>query len=66
MSMYQKTPKHYDKNIQPFDVIDSWKLDFYLGNVIKYICRRKDKNSELDDLKKAQHYLNEYISRLEK
>lgn len=59
-------PAHYNStSITPFQVIDDWQLDFYLGNVIKYICRRKKKNGELEDLKKAATYLAEYIKRLE-
>lgn len=31
------------------------------GNIIKYISRSKHKGNELDDLKKAQWYLNKLI-----
>ena len=49
---------HYSKmKIQPIDFITENKLSFIQGNIIKYICRYKDKNG-LQDLKKAQHYLN--------
>ena len=49
---------HYSKmNIQPIDFITQNKLSFIQGNIIKYICRYKDKNG-LQDLKKAQHYMN--------
>lgn len=59
-------PKHYNKfSITPFQVIDAWQLDFYLGNVVKYICRRNDKGTALQDLKKAQEYLNVAIKKLE-
>lgn len=34
------------------------------GNIIKYICRWKHKN-ELEDLKKAQWYLNHLIKKVE-
>ena len=63
-----KTPKHYDYKIQPIDVIDEWGLDFYLGNVLKYVARagKKDGVSELEDLKKAKHYIEMKIERLEK
>ena len=63
-----KTPKHYDYKIQPIEVIDEWRLDFYLGNVVKYIARagKKDNASELEDLKKAKHYLEMKIKILEK
>ena len=51
---------HYKKySIQVWDIIDTYKLDFYSGNILKYILR--DKNSKLEDLKKARHYLNKLI-----
>ena len=62
-----KIPKHYDLGIQPIEVIDRWGLDFYLGNVLKYIARagKKDNASELEDLQKAKHYLEMKIEKLE-
>ena len=51
---------HYQKGIQPFDYIRANNLDFFEGNVIKYITRYKDKNG-LEDLEKAKHYLEEVI-----
>jgi hypothetical protein len=49
---------HYSKmNIQPIDFITQNNLSFIQGNIIKYVCRYKDKNG-LQDLKKAQHYMN--------
>lgn len=59
-----KTPKHYDKNLQPFDFIDEYQLDFYLGNVVKYIVRYRDKGTPEQDLKKAIHYLEVYKDRV--
>lgn len=61
-------PSHYNSTkISAFDVIDDWKLDFYSGNVVKYIQRagKKENNSELQDLKKAQRYLEKKIELLE-
>lgn len=61
-------PKYYnDSKITPFDVIDDWKLDFYLGNAVKYIKRagKKDGNSRLQDLKKIRTYVDEEIKREE-
>jgi hypothetical protein len=59
-------PAHYnDTTITPFQVIDDWKLDFYLGNVVKYVCRREKKGNELADLKKAATYLARKIQQLE-
>lgn len=52
---------HYQKgSIQPWDIIDAWGLDFYEGNVIKYLLRWKHKDG-VEDLKKARHYLDKLI-----
>jgi len=51
-------PTHYKGNVQPIDIIDENELNFSRGCVIKYICRAKKKGTELEDLKKAQYYLN--------
>jgi len=54
---------HYAKhNIQPLDVIDEYNLDFYRGNVLKYILR--DKGNQLEDIDKAIHYLELYKERV--
>ena len=55
--------EHYlRKGIQPWEYIEANDLDFWEGNVIKYITRWKDKGGVLD-LQKAQHYLNYLIDR---
>ena len=60
-------PVHYTKGgIEVRDFIDSWKLDFNSGNVIKYVVRAPYKGTELQDLKKAQNYLNHLIELKEK
>ena len=52
---------HYSKmKIQPVDFITENGLGYIEGNIIKYVCRYKDKNG-LEDLKKAQHYLQMLI-----
>lgn len=50
--------------MQPFDVIDAFGLDFYEGNVVKYICRWRKKNG-IEDLYKARTYVEEVIKRAE-
>lgn len=61
------SPKHYTfGKIEVITVIDDWGLGFYEGQVIKYIGRAKHKGNELEDLKKAQWYLNRLISQKEK
>ena len=60
-------PKHYTASaIESIEVIEAWGLGFCLGNVVKYICRAGLKGSKIEDLKKAQWYLNREIERLEK
>lgn len=46
--------------IQPWDYIAANDLDFFQGNVIKYITRWKLKGG-LQDLHKAKHVLEKYI-----
>jgi hypothetical protein len=61
-------PTHYHPGTyEAIKVINAWGLGFSLGNVIKYISRagRKNGSSELEDLKKAQWYLNSAIQDLE-
>lgn len=49
----------------PIECIDvTRKLGFNAGNIIKYVWRSPYKSSELEDLKKAQWYLNDLISTL--
>lgn len=60
-------PTHYNSTaITALQVIDDWKLNFYLGNVVKYIARNELKGNQLQDLKKASQYLDLYIKKLEK
>lgn len=62
-------PKHYtSSSIEPINAIEAWGLDFLLGNTVKYISRagKKKGNSELQDLQKAQWYLNRRIENLKK
>jgi hypothetical protein len=60
-------PSHYtDGKIEVIDYIEDKKLNFNLGNAIKYISRagKKDKSKEVEDLEKAVFYINREISRL--
>ncbi len=54
----------YDVN----NIIEDFNLDFWLGNVIKYVCRAGDKPEAryIDDLRKARYYLNFAIEQYEK
>jgi hypothetical protein len=53
---------HYRQvpNMQPWDIIDAYGLDYYAGNVLKYLLRHKKKNGK-EDLEKARHYLTKMI-----
>jgi hypothetical protein len=52
---------HYKgRKIQPVEYIHSNELDFFQGNVIKYITRWRAKGG-IADLEKAKHYLEMYI-----
>jgi hypothetical protein len=55
---------HYQKAIQPWDIIREWKLDYWRGNVIKYVLRCNEKNG-IQDLQKAIHYLEYAIENYE-
>jgi len=57
-------PAHYtDGGIQTIDFIEAKGLNFHLGNVVKYISRAGKKGDNLEDLLKAQWYLNREIER---
>ena len=64
-------PKHYGGKDNPYEaikVIEAWDLGFCLGNTVKYISRagKKNKEKELEDLKKAMWYLQHHVDNLEK
>ena len=51
-------PRHYNVGtIEVITVIEDWKLNFNLGNAIKYIGRCEHKNNKKEDIKKAIWYL---------
>jgi len=60
-------PAHYKgKTIEVFDVLNEFLSDeavngFFVGNVIKYVLRYKDKNGK-EDLLKAKSYLEKLIN----
>lgn len=61
-------PSHYnDGKIEVIDFIEDKQLNFHRGNAVKYIARagKKDKSKEVEDLKKAQWYIEREIKRLE-
>ena len=54
-----KGPTYYQRGAYDvWDFIREQKLNFHLGNAIKYICRAGYKtDSKIQDLEKAIHYL---------
>lgn len=60
-------PEHYggDTTYETIKVIEAWRLDFHLGNAVKYISRAGRKGSQTEDLRKALWYLQRKIDRLE-
>jgi len=61
----QEGGDHYKIKIQPFDFIMSNNLNFFQGNVIKYVVRYLKKN-KIEDLNKIIHYCELEIDRLRK
>lgn len=62
-------PAHYGGEANPYEaikVIEAIGFDFCLGNCFKYLARagKKDPTKELEDLLKAQWYLNRRIEQL--
>jgi len=66
-------PSHYSRySVQPIDFIMENGMEFWRGNVVKYISRAGHKlydgkdftGSELADLRKAAQYINFRINQL--
>lgn len=67
MNRFVDLPPHYTQgDIECFDAIrssqgDSSAVDFAICNVMKYVWRHKVKEDPIQDLEKAQWYLNKAI-----
>lgn len=60
-------PPHYKVGgIETIDFIEAKSLSYNLGNVVKYITRADHKGNKIEDLKKAQWYLNREVQTMEK
>lgn len=56
-------PPHYKTGgIETIDFIEAKKLDYNLGNAVKYITRADHKGDKHEDLCKARWYLNRAIA----
>jgi len=53
-------PTHYNQGIEMWDYANSQKLDFFEGNIVKYVTRWRHKNG-VQDLYKAKQYLDKLI-----
>lgn len=57
------SPPHYKTGgVETIDFIEAKKLDYNLGNVVKYITRADHKGDKHEDLCKARWYLNRAIA----
>ena len=58
-----KGPTYYQRGtIDVWDFVREQNLNFHLGNAIKYICRAGYKDSKIQDLEKAIHYLQNELT----
>ena len=61
-------PSYYtDGKIEVSDFIADKNLNFFRGNVVKYVARagKKDSSKEVEDLKKAAWYIGREIERVD-
>ena len=53
--------EHYGlKKYQHWDMVHEFKLDYFQAQITKYVMRWRDKNG-IEDLRKANHFLEKYI-----
>ena len=63
---YQVGGSHYKgRDLQPWDIITMFDLDFFEGSALKYLLRWRQKNG-VEDLRKARHYIEYLIEREDK
>ena len=53
-------PYYIGTKIQVSDFISEFKLDYFQGNIIKYVVRHRQKKG-IEDLEKAKWYLEKLI-----
>jgi hypothetical protein len=58
----QVAGEHYKKHgdLQHWDIVIKFGLDYFQGQITKYVMRWKDKGG-VQDLEKARHFLDKYI-----
>ena len=59
MSDAIKNPAHYTdgRKYEPKDVIRDWQLNFNIGSAVKYLSRAGRKDDIVQDLRKAQQFI---------
>lgn len=58
-------PAHYSNGkYTPWEIVDDWKLEYYCGNALKYVCRHKHKGTPEQDIQKAIDCLIQYKNNL--
>jgi hypothetical protein len=60
---------HYkDMGVEPWDVVDTWpyeqRIGYYRGGALKYVMRSGRKDNEIQEARKAIHYLEKLIETL--
>lgn len=61
---------HYkDMGVEPWDVVDTWPIEqqigYYRGGALKYVMRLGTKDEQLQEARKAGHYIEKLIEVLE-
>lgn len=63
----ENAPSHCKGDgMEPFDIWDAYQLDPFEAHVLRYLVRADRKGSRYNDLRKAQHYTQELILRVER
>ena len=67
MSDSVKHPSHYveGRKFEPKDVIRDWGLNFNVGSAVKYLARAGRKADIVEDLRKAQEFIQFEIDAIE-
>ena len=49
--------------VEHWDIVWQWRLDYFQGQITKYVMRHREKGG-IQDLKKAHHFLEKYMELL--
>jgi hypothetical protein len=66
----QEGGTHYiTMQVTPWDVVDTWPIEqrigYYRGGALKYIMRCGSKDESLQEIRKAQHYIQKLLELLD-